>query len=172
MVWRPVNKGFMIDFPFIYLFIKIFTILYITNDSLNIQSLVTCSSFLLTAAGSCCIYKIIRIHVPYNIHIILSPYRLCQQNSCQLQHLVSSCPSFLAEWQPNTHIHTVIQKPLSGGQVWWQMEQWWVRKAVKWGRRSQTSEIYSLEWPKTWEKGNIKIKFISNWILSLTGLLT
>ena len=25
--------------------------------------------------------------------------------SCRLEHLVSSCPSFLEEWQPYTHIH-------------------------------------------------------------------
>ena len=36
---------------------------------------------------------------------MLSHIDYANKNSCQLGHVVSSCPSFLAEWQPYTHIH-------------------------------------------------------------------
>ena len=126
------------------LIFKIFTIcFYVTK---NTQLLVTCSSFLLTAAGSFCIYKIICIHSRTQCrHTIYTQYYphidYANKNSCQLISLF---------------YHLL----------------WWVRKSVNWGQRSQTREISPVEWPKTWDKDNIEIKYISKWILSLIGLLT
>ena len=49
------------------------------------------------------------------------------------------------------------------------MEQRWVRKSVKWGQSSHLGEIYHVELPKSWNKGNTEIKFICTY-LSLSAI--
>ena len=70
-----------------------------------------------------------------------------------------------------THTYTVIQIPLCGGQVWWQMEQWWVWKSLNGDEGHRRAKFILWNGPRP-EIKNIEIKYIPNWILSLTGLLT